>query len=160
CADELFLKAGRTLPPVGYYDDFPQFENGVGMLSLFESDFRRHSAESKARNAAPFSVATGYAAAPMFERLLAEFPARVYAIRNDFFGESVDVAGLLTGRDLIGQLRGKPLGERLFIPSVMLRSGGDLFLDSVSIDEARRELGVPIIPVENDGKIFLEKISK
>jgi NifB/MoaA-like Fe-S oxidoreductase len=148
------------LPPVGYYDDFPQFENGVGMLSLFESDFRRHSAESKARNAAPFSVATGYAAAPMFERLLAEFPARVYAIRNDFFGESVDVAGLLTGRDLIGQLRGKPLGERLFIPSVMLRSGGDLFLDSVSIDEARRELGVPIIPVENDGKIFLEKISK
>jgi putative radical SAM enzyme (TIGR03279 family) len=159
-ADELFLKAKRELPKVDYYEDFPQFENGVGMLALFESDFRSEIREQRAesRVTRAFSVATGVAAASMFERILKDFPAKVYAVRNDFFGESVDVAGLVTGRDLIAQLKGKDLGECLFIPSVMLRHGGDLFLDSVSLEDAKRELGVPVFAAENDGGLFAEKI--
>ncbi|MDR0819423.1 MAG: DUF512 domain-containing protein, partial [Oscillospiraceae bacterium] len=148
------------LPKVDYYEDFPQFENGVGMLALFESDFRSEIREQIADSRVAFSVATGFAAAPMFERILKDLPAKVYAVRNDFFGDSVDVAGLITGRDLIAQLKGKDLGEFLVIPSVMLRRGGDLFLDSISLDDAKRELGVPIFAVENDGRLFAEKIAE
>jgi len=156
CADELYLKAKRPLPEVNYYDDFPQFENGVGMLSLFEADFNRLNV--KFDGIEPFSIATGYAAAPMFERLLKNAPANVYAIRNEFFGESVDVAGLITGRDIIAQLKSRELGKRLFIPSVMLRHGGDLFLDSVSLDEVVKALGVPIEVIENDAQEFAKAI--
>ncbi|MDR2530902.1 MAG: DUF512 domain-containing protein [Oscillospiraceae bacterium] len=163
CADELYLKAKRSLPPISYYDDFPQFENGVGMLASFESEFESASG-SGSRTVAPFSLATGYAAIGMFERLVRNFTGVAYAIRNDFFGESVDVAGLITGRDLIAQLRGKQLGSRLFIPKVMLRGGGEpdgggVFLDDVTVAEVERELGVPVIAVENNGESFYKELT-
>jgi putative radical SAM enzyme (TIGR03279 family) len=154
CADELYLKAKLPLPPLTYYDDFPQFENGVGMLTLFEHDFSAAVNNINISDVNPFAIATGFAAAPMFTRLLKPFPANVYAVRNDFFGDSVDVAGLVTGRDLIAQLRGKPLGTRLFIPDVMLRDGDSVFLDNVGIDEVQRELGVNVTICRNDGGHF------
>ncbi|MGN1418073.1 MAG: DUF512 domain-containing protein, partial [Acutalibacteraceae bacterium] len=77
---------------------------------------------------------------------------------NDFFGHSITVAGLITGKDLIAQLKGKKLGNKLIIPSVMLRSEQDLFLDDVSLDEAQKELETKIYPVENDGYILFENI--
>ena len=163
CGDELYRKAGRETPPWDYYEGFPQFENGVGMLRSLEDEFREALAEKpEAETPAPFAVATGGAALPLFEKLLQllsdscySVDGRIYGIRNDFFGESVNVAGLITGRDLIAQLRGKPLGERLLVSVSMLRYGGDVFLDDVSLDEAREALGVPVVPVANDGEAVL-----
>lgn len=111
------------------------------------------------------ALATGQAAFPLLAELVAaaqeQCPAliaQVYAVRNDFFGESITVAGLLTGQDLIAQLKGKPLGEKLLIPAVMLRREGDLFLDDLSPADAEKELGVPVTPVPNDGGELLDAL--
>ena len=111
------------------------------------------------------AVATGQAAFPLLAELTAaaqeqcpSLTVQVYAVRNDFFGESITVAGLLTGKDLIAQLKGKPLGEELLIPAVMLRREGDLFLDDVSPADAEKALGVPVTPVPNDGGELLDAL--
>lgn len=163
CGDELYRKAGREVPDWDYYEGFPQFENGVGMLRSLEDEFTEALAERPAApEVLPFAVATGGAALPLFEKLLQilreswyAVDGKVYGLRNDFFGESVNVAGLLTGGDLIAQLRGRDLGQRLLISVSMLRHGGDVFLDDVSLAEVSRALGVPVIPVPNDGGAVL-----
>ena len=158
CSDELYLTAGLELPPDEFYEEHVQLENGVGMLRLLEAEFQAALRCADAPDGVPFSVATGAAAAPMLEKLLfsvAEkydtLKGRVYPIRNDFFGSSVTVAGLVTGTDLIAQLRGKDLGARLLISADMLRREEADFLDSVTLAEASAALGVPIYPVACDG---------
>ena len=106
----------------------------------------------------PFSIATGVSAAPYFEKLLGmakekygTIKGQVYAIENDFFGRSINVTGLITGQDLIRQLKGKDLGQRLLISQNMLRREEMDFLDDVPLEQASKELGVPICPVEQDG---------
>lgn len=156
CSDEFYLLAGRPLPDKGYYEDMNQLENGVGMLRLLQSQARLALEDgAEAGDPAPFALATGVSAAPFLEELAAlaqkACPAaagRVYPIRNDFFGHSITVSGLVTGRDLIAQLRGKDLGRRLLIPSNMLRAGERVFLDDVSVEDVERALGVPVWPVE------------
>ena len=166
CADELFLRAGRPLPEEDYYEEFTQLDNGVGMLRLLRQEFRRGldlmEAEEMERTV-PFSIATGVSAAPFLTELVelarkkcGKIEGTVYPIRNDFFGETIVVAGLVTGGDLIAQLRGKKLGERLLIPANMLRHGERVFLDDVSLDDVERALGVPVIPVEQDGYELLD----
>jgi len=163
CGDELYRKAGRDVPDWDYYEGFPQFENGVGMLRSLEDEFRDALAEAPdAPDAVPFSVATGGAAYPLFEKLLQllsdscySIEGKLYGIRNDFFGESVNVAGLLTGQDLVAQLRGRDLGRRLLISISMLRYGGDVFLDDTPLSAVSEALGVPVIPVPNDGEAVL-----
>jgi len=165
-ADELFIKAGRHLPKHEYYGSFDQLENGVGLVSLLEHEFCE-AMKSFAPPAKPkrISLATGVDAAPFMDKLLKMVQSRypdlsytVYAIRNDFFGESITVAGLVTGGDLIRQLKGQDLGEQLLIPAVMLRHERDLFLDGVSLEEAQTALKVNIRPVENDGYTLLSAI--
>ncbi len=170
CGDELYLKAGIDIPDWEYYEGFPQFENGVGMLRSLEDEFMAALEDEEltpqsANN--PFSIATGFAAAPLLTKLLQiasqkcyNIKGKVYAIENRFFGSSVDVAGLITGQDLIGQLKGRPLGSRLLIPASMLRYGGDMFLDNITLTEAINELGIPIIPVINDGAALLKALLK
>ena len=113
-----------------------------------------------------FSIATGVSAAPFFEKLICmareKYPrlnGHVYAVENDFFGHSIDVAGLITGGDLIRQLKNKPLGERLFVSQNMLRRQEMDFLDDVTIEQASEALGVPIYPVNEDGFELWEAIS-
>ena len=153
-ADELYLKAGLPIPPISYYDDFPQFENGVGMLRQFEDDFEESLPQhGQPDQILPFSIATGVAAAPFLRRMVEKAGetwhnscAGVYAVENRFFGSEVTVAGLVTGGDLIGQLKGRNLGRRLLLPSIMLRDGdGSVFLDDVSVADVERELGVPVL---------------
>lgn len=163
CADELFLKAGLPIPDEEYYEDYPQLENGVGLLRLLISEFTEALEYLEPEmELKPFSVATGVSAAPFLRGLidLAEnkwdnISGSVYAIENDFFGHSIDVAGLVTGGDLINQLRGKQLGQRLFIPAVMLRHGETVFLDDVSVLDVEKALGVPVTALENDGAKLL-----
>ncbi|MEA4934092.1 MAG: DUF512 domain-containing protein [Lawsonibacter sp.] len=168
CSDEFYLLAGRTLPPEDYFEDFTQLDNGVGMLRLLTEEFRRAlelMETEEMESARPFSIATGVSAAPFLSALVDQARAkcdaisgRVYPIVNRFFGETITVAGLVTGSDLIEQLRNKPLGERLLIPANMLRSGERVFLDDVSLDDVERELGVPVIPVAQDGYELLDAI--
>ena len=169
CADELYLKAGRELPPEEFYEEFTQLENGVGLWALLKDEFyaalRRMEPDDFPKQPRRVALATGQAAFPLLAELVAaaqeQCPAliaQVYAVRNDFFGESITVAGLLTGQDLIAQLKGKPLGEKLLIPAVMLRREGDLFLDDLSPADAEKELGVPVTPVPNDGGELLDAL--
>lgn len=165
CGDELYLKAGRPLPDTAYYEDFTQFENGIGMLPLFMEEFRLALPGYEGRGARPFTIATGAAAAPSMALLLDEaavkcdnLNGKVVEIRNDFFGHRVSVAGLITGQDLIAQLKGRDLGERVLISANMLRDGGDVFLDDYTPQQVSDALGVPIVPVEIDGADLLAKI--
>lgn len=158
CSDELYLKAGRPLPRDEFYEGYPQLENGVGRMTLLETEFRDAlSAERTSSEASPFSIATGLAAAAFMEKLclLAGTKVHVYGIPNDFFGRTVDVAGLLTGGDLIRYLKGRDLGCRLLIPSVMLRHGEGVFLDDVTLPQLSETLGIPVIPVDCDGAKLL-----
>ena len=166
CADESSPLAGRPLPQEDYYEEFTQLDNGVGMLRLLEQEFRRGldlMEPEEMAGATPFSIATGVSAAPFLEKLTAlarekcgKIEGKVYPIRNDFFGETITVAGLVTGGDLIAQLKGKPLGQRLLIPQNMLRHGERVFLDDVSLDDVEGALGVPVTPVAQDGYELLD----
>ena len=166
CSDEFYLLAGRELPPEDYFEEFTQLDNGVGMLTLLTQEFRRALGlmeRSEMAGATPFSIATGVSAAPFLEKLVAlakdkcgSIQGKVYPIQNRFFGETITVAGLVTGGDLIDQLRGKELGQRLLIPAHMLRAGERVFLDDVSLDDVERELGVPVTAVEQDGYELLD----
>ncbi len=159
-ADELYIKAGISLPQDSYYDGYPQLDNGVGLMTLLREEFCDALEYTDIpQRVEPFCVATGVSAAPFIRKLIDELKekcdnidsAEVYAVKNNFFGETIDVAGLVTGRDLIEALRGKKLEKRLLIPNVMLRHGENVFLDDVSVDDVEHELGVTVVPVENDG---------
>lgn len=158
CGDEMYLRAGMELPPDEFYEEYTQLENGIGMLRLMETEFTSAVSLAEGPDSQPFSIATGAAAAPLMNRLLKaageRFPSvrgTVYEIRNDFFGPDITVAGLITGRDLIAQLKDRDLGARLLISKTMLRQEEMDFLDDITLEEASRELGVPIIPVAEDG---------
>ena len=164
CSDELYLAAGRALPEYEFYEDFPQLENGVGMLRLLEWEFldELDFTEPSAGTGERFTVATGVAAAPFLEKLMLtaaekcdNIKGNVVAVVNDFFGHTINVAGLITGRDLTAQLQGRDLGERVLIPQNMLRHGEGVFLDDMTLAEAETLLGVPVVPVEQDGAALL-----
>ena len=166
-ADEFYLKAERELPSDEYYENYCQLENGVGMWTSFKDEFTSglYDIEDDGEER-KLSLATGEAAYPLIKELCDEvtkkFPnvkINVYKIENDFFGHSVTVAGLVTGKDLINQLKGKELYEKLIIPDVMLRSEGDLFLDNVSVEDVEEALSVPLdVTFSADGYDLLDKI--
>ncbi|MBR4551792.1 MAG: DUF512 domain-containing protein [Oscillospiraceae bacterium] len=158
CGDELYLKAGRELPPDEFYEEYTQLENGIGMLRLLETEFRSALRLSEDPGPQHCSIATGAAAAPWLKMLadlaVARYPQLkidVYPIQNDFFGHSITVAGLVTGGDLIRQLRGKDLGDRLLISQNMLRREERDFLDDVTLEDAREALQIPVFPTETNG---------
>ena len=158
CGDELYLKAGRDFPPDEFYEEYTQLENGIGMLRLLETEFRSALRLSDDPGVQRCSIATGLAAAPwlqmLMDRAAAQYPdvhVTVYPIVNDFFGHQITVAGLITGQDLIRQLQGKDLGDRLLISQNMLRRQEMDFLDGTTLSQAETALGVPVIPVESDG---------
>ena len=118
--------------------------------------------DSKERN---LTVATGVAAAPFIQKLVDEarkkwhnLNCKVIAVENRFFGENITVAGLITGRDLMEQVKDEVMGDKILIPAEMLRYQGDLFLDDVSLTEVEEVLGCPLIPVEADGYEVLRNL--
>jgi putative radical SAM enzyme (TIGR03279 family) len=158
CSDEFYLKSGRAFPDGAFYEDYAQIENGVGLIPSMrdEFDFRMEDLTDDERAVTrTVSVATGHAAYPFLsglcDRLMREIPGlkiHIYDIDNRFFGKNITVAGLVTGGDLMEQLKGKPLGETLCIPSVMLRHERDLFLDNTSVEDTEAALGVPLTVVD------------
>ncbi len=165
CSDELYIRAGRELPEEEYYEEYVQIENGVGMLRSLIAEFEAGlRLEDEAVTASPYTIATGVSARPYLQTLADKarektgVMGQVIAIVNDFFGHTIDVAGLVTGRDLIAQLNGKDLGGRLLIPINMLRHGGDVFLDDLHVSDIEEALGVPVTVVEQDGFDLLDAI--
>lgn len=167
-SDEFYIKCGRPLPDNEFYGEYLQIENGVGMLTSFETEFdymfdTLDDDEKSVRR--EISVATGEAAYDFMVRQVKKmtdvcpnFTCHVYKIKNNFFGGEVTVTGLLTGVDLAEQLAGKTLGETLYLSRTTLRSEGDLFLCGMSPDELSDKLGVPIEFVESDGSEFCLKL--
>ncbi|MBQ8310124.1 MAG: DUF512 domain-containing protein [Clostridia bacterium] len=169
CADEFYVRAGRKTPDEDYYEDYSQIENGVGMLTSLESefDFELDDPDLPATLPSPrtVSVATGAAAYDHITMLASRLCNRVsglsvnvYRIINRFFGESVTVAGLLTGKDVAEQLADKALGDELLFPAVMLRADGDVFLDDMTPAELSERLGVPVRASESDGRKLINAL--
>lgn len=165
-SDEFFLIAERKIPGSDYYEDFAQYENGVGMLRSLEDEFMQALECSDYDNQnRKISIATGYSAyntikklAGLAEKKYSGLKCELYSIRNDFFGETITVSGLITATDILKQLENKDLGTELLISSSMLRRDTDVFLDDLTVSDVENRLNVKIIPVENDGFALLDAI--
>ena len=170
-SDEWYVMADEDLPEADRYDGYLQLENGVGMLRLFLDEFDEameiveKEPDRYGSVGGELSVVTGRMAYPyirgMADRIAERFPqltVHVYAITNDFFGELITVSGLLTGRDIIAQLRGRRLGTRILLPQNVLRSGEDYFLDDVTVDEVERALQVKADIVKSSGHDFVHAV--
>jgi len=168
CSDELYLRAGLPLPEEEFYEGYIQLENGVGMLRSLVEEFRLGLARLQPpEGPRTVAMATGTSCAPFLRQLLGELRERcpqvsgtVYPIVNDFFGHTIDVAGLVTAGDLIRQLRPlrEQLPDRLLLPVNMLRHGGDVFLDDLRVSDVEEALGVRVRLVEQDGFDLLDAI--
>lgn len=158
-ADEFYLTAKREMPDAEYYGDFVQLENGVGMWAMLkmEAEEALYDIEGPEFNRKVTCI-TGQAASELINHIVDNAKKKwhnldcsVYSIKNNFFGGKITVAGLVTGTDIIEQLKGKDIGEELIVPSVMLRHERDMFLDSVTVEELEQALNVKVRICENDG---------
>ncbi len=167
-SDEWYIMAGEPLPEEDRYDGYLQIENGVGMVRSLLEEFDSALEEySGAEPEGAFSSVCGRLVYPficqMAEKAKKRFPKitwYIYPIENRFFGETITVTGLITGQDLCGQIKGRPLGRFLLLPSNMLRSGEEVFLDDYTVEQVERTLGVPAVITESDGYDVLEKITE
>lgn len=165
-SDEFYLMAERPLPDAEYYGEFSQLDNGVGMCALLKDEFINALADTPEREVnRTVTIATGDAAynllcelSHMAEERFNGLKINVIKIVNNFFGETVTVAGLITGKDFKEQLEGKSLGDAVLIPRVSLRNEGDRFLDDVTFDELEEFLGVKAYAVPNDGYVLLDML--
>jgi len=175
-ADEFYIMAGYAMPEYDDYEDFPQIENGVGLIAKFRYEFHERLKELDAPENKPnlamdpkhkrkVSIATGVSAYGHISELVGMLADRfknldiyVYDIKNNFFGENVTVTGLLTGKDVVSQLLGKDLGDELLMCRCMLKAGEDVFLDNYTVDMVQKELGVKVTMVDNNGSELVDGI--
>jgi len=176
CADELYMLAELDLPSNEYYEEYPQLENGVGMMRSFITEFEEAltgqgdgscaPVKSGAQEPSPCpAVVTGVLAHKYIANLIKTAEEKydtilgeVHAVRNEFFGGGVTVSGLVTGGDIIKQLQGKITGTKLLIPRNMLRHNENVFLDDVTVPELSAALGIPICVTETNGADFLNAL--
>ncbi len=165
--DEFYLLAEREIPSPEFYEDFSALEDGIGMIAYLTDDvgWKLEELDADESLCHKVTIACGEGVFPYMKRIMSmineKFPNIIIntrAIKNNFFGGGVNVSGLVTGGDLIDQLRGDDLGDRLIITSSMLRFENDLFLDDVSTDDVERELGVTLVPVNNNGNDLVEAV--
>lgn len=164
--DEWYLLAEEDVPEEERYDGYLQLENGVGMLRLLFNEFAEgYDALTGDDRRDELSIATGKLAYPylckMAEKITEKFPGvriHVYCIRNDFFGERITVSGLITGQDLMAQLKERELGRRLLIPCNMLKTDEDVFLDDFTLEQVSGALQVPIDIVKSSGQDLIGSI--
>lgn len=163
-SDEFFLIAEREIPDADYYEEYPQYENGVGMLRSLADEFHQALEIAEAENLPrTVSIATGRSPYEFICKLAKEaeekfqgLTCHVYCIRNDFFGESITVTGLITAQDLIAQLKNQPLGDELLLSSSMIRRNDDVFLDDMHIPEVEQALNIKIRITDSDGFELLD----
>ena len=165
-SDEWFILAEQEFPDEAYYEGYGQLENGVGMMRLLLEEVKERLAELTGDDREKHvAIATAKLAYPTIKKLAADvemkFPGikiDVYCIINKFFGEHITVSGLLTGQDIIAQLKGKMLGEELLLPCNVLKADEDIFLDDISLKELSDSLQVPVNIIQSEGRDFVDKI--
>ncbi|MCB6628605.1 DUF512 domain-containing protein [Coprococcus eutactus] len=165
-SDEWYINAGRDFPEAERYDGFVQLENGVGMVRLMKEEFEQEfSAVQGDDREYEVSIVTGVLVYDsikiLVDRMKEKFPnvkIHLYKIINDFFGHRITVTGLLTGGDMIKQLKGKPLGQRLILPSNTLMADEPKFLDDVTLDQFIEALQVDVCIVESSGADFIHSV--
>lgn len=171
-ADEFYIMSEIDLPEYSAYEDFPQLENGVGLVALFKNEFDGYFESLEASEAVPgdggervVSIATGVSVynfikemADRLEKRYNNLKVAVYPIKNVFFGENVTVTGLLTGKDIAEQLKGAFLGRELLISRSMLKAGEEIFLDDFTVTRLSESLDIKVTIVENCGEDFINKI--
>ena len=163
---EWFILAGQEFPDEAYYEGYGQLENGVGMMRLLLEEVKERLEElSGDDREKTVSIATAKLAFPTIEKLARDvekkFPhikVHVYCIKNEFFGEHITVSGLLTGGDIIAQLKDKELGEELLLPCNVLKADEDIFLDDISLKGLSDSLQVPVNIIQSEGRDFVDKI--
>jgi putative radical SAM enzyme (TIGR03279 family) len=167
-ADEWYLIAGRELPPSADYEDYPQLGNGVGSIRRFLDEFATEIEDWELTQIEPpqkYTWVVGNAVEQAFQPIvkrLNQVPGLtidLVAIASQYWGQQMTVTGLLTGQDLLHVLPGKDLGDRIFIPRVMLKHDEDKFLDDLTIGELAEKLQIPIIPVDGIPD-FLQKLGE
>lgn len=165
-SDEWYLMAGLPLPVEEEYEGYPQLENGVGMVRSMNEEvdccLKELKGDDRIRK---LTLITGTLAEPVIREQVAKiqkkYPnidAKVIAVVNHFFGERITVAGLVTGQDIIAQLKDKELGDVLLLPEVMLRSGEDVFLDDLKISDVEKALQTRVGIVKSDGEAFVRAV--
>ncbi|MEE0271977.1 MAG: DUF512 domain-containing protein [Coprococcus eutactus] len=165
-SDEWYINAGRDFPEAERYDGFVQLENGVGMVRLMKEEFEQEfNAVQGDERKYEVSIVTGVLVYDsikiLVDRMKEKFPnvkIHLYKIINDFFGHRITVTGLLTGGDMIKQLKGKPLGQRLILPSNTLMADEPKFLDDVTLDQFIEALQVDVCIVESSGADFIHSV--
>ena len=165
-SDEWYVRAGYDIPTADYYEGYGQIENGVGIMRSFKDEVEEYL-ETLNNKPEPHKVSlvTGVLAYGLMKELIGEinqcFPqveTNLYCIENNFYGPEITVTGLLTGQDIIDQLKGKPLGDYLMLPNVLLRSGEEVLLDDITVNDIQNALQTPIRIVQSDGKSFVDTI--
>ena len=164
--DEWYILAERPIPEEKTYDGYLQLENGVGMVRLLEEEVAQTLAGMTGDDRKIHrTIATGELAAPFLRKhvdaVQKKYPnvdIQVLAIKNEFFGGKITVAGLITGTDLISQLKGKDLGDRLLLTNHMLKSGEPVFLDDVTVDDVQNALQIKVSIVESSGADFVSSL--
>ncbi len=171
-ADEFYIMSEEALPEYSEYEDFPQLENGVGLVALLKSEFEEYleNIEASASSASNrikrnVSIATGVSVVNFIKEMVEKLEKRynnikvsVYPIKNNFFGENVTVTGLLTGTDIVEQLKEASLGQELLISRSMLKADEEIFLDDYTLAGVSESLGIKVTAVENSGEDFINKI--
>ena len=170
-SDEWYILAGQEVPEEDNYDGYIQYENGVGMLRMLIDEVEDALVVGKERGILPcsknreISLVTGKLAYPYIQKIAKKamelcegLKVHVYAIRNDFFGEMITVSGLITGQDIVKQLKEQPLGEVVYLPENILRSGEDVFLDDLTVGDVQNSLQVPIDIVKSNGYELVSSI--
>ncbi len=169
-ADEFYLKAEEKIPSADYYEDYPQLENGVGMLRSFSDDFNIAAEDlsaykKKLKKKREVTVVTGIASYPLIkelseklQNLIPKLKINVIKVINHFFGESITVSGLLTGKDIYEALVGVSLGDELIIPGNALRYPEEDFLCGMKLSELSKKLGVKVCYASDSGFEFFDAL--
>jgi len=157
--DEIYIMAGAKIPPARHYADFPQMENGVGMVRTFLTQFSA-ALRKKPKGNARGTVCTGKVFYPYLKECVDKLgmDLKVAAVESEFWGPGIGVAGLLTGSDFVSALKGKVYGDFVVLPSECMVGDESLFLDDLTLRDVERELGVPVIASGYDARDFVEKI--
>ena len=164
--DEWYILAERPMPEETTYDGYLQLENGVGMVRLLKEEvdayLKKLPGDDRKRRV---TIATGELAAPYLREHVAsirgKYPnveVQVITVKNEFFGGKITVAGLLTGQDLVKQLKGKDLGEELLLSINMLKSDEPIFLDDMTVEQLQTALQIKVSIVESSGNDFVNCI--
>jgi len=163
CSDEMYIKANKKIPSYEFYEEFLQFQNGVGFIASFNEEFLEelNALNNIKTNITDISAACGLSIGPYLKHLCDmaakkyNIKIRVYEVKNNFFGQNITCSGLLTGKDIISSLKGNNLGQLLLLPSTAFKSGTDIMLDDFTISDLEKELKIKIKTVPQNGADFL-----